>query len=177
MPIILDTNCFANVFSAKSTKHEEFKPVLEWVKKGKGIFVYGGSKYIQELRTASKYLRIFRLLKDIKKIHEGNKEEIDKWEKEIKEKIKDQAFNDHHLSAIVIVTKCRIICSDDITSIKFVTNRDLYPKGIKKPKYYTGKKNKDLLCDKYIDDTLEPLCQLNKENKEKFENILNRILT
>ena len=58
MAIIIDTNCIANVFSPKTANHSEFKPVLEWILLGKGLMIYGGSKYREELKKTAKYLPI-----------------------------------------------------------------------------------------------------------------------
>ncbi|OYU97400.1 MAG: hypothetical protein CFE21_03660 [Bacteroidetes bacterium B1(2017)] len=162
MPIIIDTNCFANVFSRNSTKHNEFEPVLKWIIEGKGLIIYGGSKYKEELKRASKYLTLFRLLKEVGKVVNTLDTEIDKLQSNIERIKKEEAFNDVHLLAISVITKCRVICSEDTTSIQFVTSREYLPKGSVKPVYYTSKKNLNLLCDKYVDKSLKPLCKINK---------------
>ena len=172
MAIIIDTNCFANVFNRKSTNHKEYRPVLDWIVKGKGVVVYGGTKYIEELRKAPKYLPIMRLLREIDKVIIGNTENIDRLQAEIEANRIDVDFDDPHLPAIIIDTKCRLICSEDKRSIPFVRNRDLYPNGIHTPSYYTGLRNKNLLCDNYIHDDLKPLCKLKKEQA----NLVGRLL-
>jgi len=123
MPIILDTNCFANVFSRTSEKHKQFEPVLSWVVEGKGLFIYGGSKYKGELMKAKKYLAIFRLLKEVGKVINKLDVEIDELQKKIEAINDSDLFNDEHLLAISAITKCRIICSEDTTSIQFVTDK------------------------------------------------------
>jgi hypothetical protein len=172
MAIIIDTNCFANVFSRNSANHEEYKPVLDWIVKGKGFIVYGGTKYMQELRKTPKYLPIIRLLKDVGKVFVGNSENIDRLQAEIEVNKVDEDFDDPHLPAIVIDTKCRIICSEDKRSIPFVRDRDLYPNGFYVPVYYTGFRNKDILCDNYIHDDLKPLCKLKKEQVDLVNGLL-----
>ena len=170
MAIIIDTNCFSNVFSRSSIKHKEFEPVLNWIINGKGIMIYGGTKYKEELRKAPKYLRLINLLKELGKVYIGADEEIDEYQSII-EKLRDNSdFDDPHLPAIVIVTKCRIICTEDIRSIPYVTDRKYYPKNYDLPVYYTTSKNKNLLSDKYVDKTLKPLCKLNKKQIKVFEN-------
>ncbi|WP_120489201.1 hypothetical protein [Bergeyella cardium] len=172
MAIIIDTNCFANVFDKKSANHQEYKPVLDWIVSGKGLLVYGGSKYIAELKKSPKYLPIFRLLKEVNKVIIGNTENIDKIQAEIESVWKDENFDDPHLVAIVIDTKCRLICSEDKRSIPFVRNQKLYPKGFQAPSYYTGSRNKDLLCDNYIHDDIKPLHKLKKEGSSKVNKML-----
>jgi len=172
MAIIIVTNCLANVFNRKSVNHIEFRPILKWIIKGKGIIVYGGSKYLRELKRTPKYLPIIRYLKDINKVYIGNCKRIDKLQETIEANRVDKDFDDPHLPAIVIETKCMLICSEDKRSIPFVKNSALYPKGFNIPLYYTSSKNKNLLCDKYIDNNLKPLCKLKKTQIAKITKLL-----
>lgn len=172
MAIIIDTNCLANVFSRKSENHKEYKPVLDWIIYGKGMMVYGGSKYIAELRKIPKYLPIIRFLREVNKVIVGNPENIDRIQEEIEANTKNKNFDDPHLPAIAIDTKCRLICSEDKKSVQFVKNQNLYPKGFQKPAYYTSSKNKDLLCDNYIHDDFKPLCKLGKKQFTLVEKML-----
>jgi len=172
MPIIVDTNCLANVFSRNTAKHSEFKPVLNWIIFGKGMLVYGGSKYKAELRIANKYLRIFRLLREVGKAINGNDKNIDQIQDKIESTKDSEKFNDVHLVAISIDTKCRLICSEDIRSIKYVTDRKYFPKGCLQPVFYTSSSNADLLCDKYVDSSLKPLCKIKKSIADQiFEKL------
>jgi len=172
MPIIIDTNCFANVFSRSSSKHADFEPVLNWVLNGKGLIVYGGTQYKKELSKSNKYQYIFRLLKQTGKVIDKCDEEIDAIQAEIEEKVGNKDFDDIHLLAICLVTKCRIICSEDVRSIKFVCDKEYFPKGFKKPVYYTSEKNKDLLCDKYVSDNFKPLCKIKNAAAQKiYQNL------
>jgi len=173
MAIIIDTNCFKNVFNRKSAYHKEFKPVLDWIIKGKGVVVYGGTKYTLELKKVPKYLPIIRYLRDVNKVIVGNCKNIDRLQAEIEAKKVDNDFDDTHLPAIVIDTRCRLICSEDKRSIPFVRNRDLYPSGICPPVYYTGSRNKDLLCNKYIHDGFRHLCKLKKEQANSVRQLLS----
>jgi hypothetical protein len=172
MAIIIDTNCFANVFSPKSNKHPEFKPVLEWILVGKGIMVYGGSTYKAELKRTPKYLPIIRLLRDVGKVLEGCQQTIDNIQAEVEDINDDADFDDPHLPAITIATKCKLICSEDTRSIKHVTDRKYYPKGFSAPSYYTSSKNRSLLTDNYVDKSLKPLCKMNKLDSERIKKIL-----
>ncbi|AEV31403.1 hypothetical protein Oweho_0383 [Owenweeksia hongkongensis DSM 17368] len=172
MAIIIDTNCIANVFSKKSDNHENFEPVLNWILHGKGLMIYGGTKYKQELSKTSKYLPIIRLLKEVGKAVEGCKEDIDKYQKKIEDLRDNKDFDDPHLPAIAIVTRCKLVCSEDTRSIAYVQNGKYYPKGFSTPVYYTSIKNKNLLTDKYIDNSLKPLCKLNKSMSETVSKLL-----
>jgi predicted nucleic acid-binding protein len=172
MPIIIDTNCFANVFTKTSVEHAEFEPVLEWIIYGKGMVVYGGTKYKEELKKSGKYLTIFRYLREVGKVILGSDENIDAYDESIKTKNIPKEFNDTHLTAIVIETKCRIICSKDTSSVKYVTDKQYFPKHCIPPVYYTSKRNSALLCDKYVDKSLKPLCKINKKQVKRINRIL-----
>jgi hypothetical protein len=172
MAIIIDANCIANVFSKKSAKHKDFKPVLNWILLGKGLMIFGGTQYKKELIKTAKYLPIIRLLKEVGKAIEGSAENIDEYQATV-EKLRDNMdFDDPHLPAIVVVTKCRIICSEDTRSIPYVQDGKYYPNGFTTPVYYTSAKNKDLLTDIYVDKTLKPLCRLNKLNSGRILKLL-----
>lgn len=172
MAIIIDANCVANVFSRRSDKHKDFKPVLNWILLGKGLMIYGGTQYKRELAKTAKYLPIIRLLKDVGKAIEGCTKDIDDYQKKVEDLRENTDFDDPHLPAIVVITKCRIICSEDTRSIPFVQDGKYYPNGFKTPVYYTSKKNKNLLNDKYVDKSLKPLCKLNKLDSERILKIL-----
>jgi len=175
MAVIIDANCIPLVFSKKNSGHEEFAPVLKWIMSQNGVMVYGGSTYEKELSKLSKYLKIIRFLREIDKAIVGNKENIDQLESEVEKKVSDKDFDDPHLVGIVIDTKCRVICSEDARSVKFVKRSELYPKGVPAPVYYTGSGNSDLLTDKYIDDSLKPLCKINKSTRKAVSKILSNL--
>lgn len=178
MCVIVDTNTFSPVFEAKNVKHAEFSPVLEWVLHGKGKFVIGGSKYMKELEKARRFLKLFATLAKYKtgKIVRLKDADVDKEQERIEKMITDPDFDDPHLPAMVIVSKCQIICSVDTRSVRFVTDSQLYPKGTKVPCYYTGSRNKDLLCDKYVDDRYKPLQKIPKTQAEEIEEHLGEML-
>ncbi|MEX0597690.1 MAG: hypothetical protein WD512_14455 [Candidatus Paceibacterota bacterium] len=175
MAVIIDASCIPLVFSKKNSGHEEFAPVLKWIMSQNGVMVYGGSTYEKELSKLSKYLKIIRFLREIDKVIVGNKKKIDQLENEVEKKVSDKDFDDPHLVGIVIDTKCRVICSEDARSVKFVKRADLYPKRVCVPVYYTGSGNSDLLTEKYIDDSLKPLCKINKSTRKAVSKLLSNL--
>jgi len=170
MPIIVDINALANVFDKSSEKHQEFKPVLDWIIKGKGKLVYGGSTFQRESSKTKKYRRAFNILKKINKTIEGNRQAVDQKEIENKKLIIDKDFDDPHIAAITCVTKCRLICTEDKRSIRHLKNKKLYPKGFVIPSFYTKPKNKSLLSDAHIDPIHKPISKLNKKNQGSINN-------
>ncbi|WP_405567189.1 hypothetical protein [Polaribacter sp. Asnod6-C07] len=172
MAVIIDANCIANVFSKSNEKHSEFEPIFEWIVRGKGIMIIGGSKYQSELKKLNKYNTIIRFLREVGKVYSGDKAKIDEHQLGIEELRDNEDFDDPHLPAIIIDTRCRIICSEDTRSIPYVTDSKYYPKGIKTPVYYTSSRNKNLLCDKYVDDSLKPLYRINKRYADKLTKMI-----
>ncbi len=162
MCIIIDTNCFSSVFSRTSASHSEFAPVLEWILCGHGKAVFGGSKYRQELNSAKHYLKIFRLLDTFNRLIKVDDNKVDAEQTRVEGIITHPDFDDPHLAAIVIVSRCKLICSVDTRSIPHITNRVLYNKQ-SVPKYYTGLRNRSLLCDKNIPQKYFP-CTKNAPN-------------
>ncbi len=177
MCVIVDTNTFGPVFNPNNDKHSEFEPVLNWVLHGKGKFVIGGSKYMGELKKATRYLRLFRILNTTKdKVVRLDNKMVDDEQARIEALITDTDFDDPHLPAMIIVSKCQVICSDDTRSIRFVTDSRLYPDGVKTPKYYTGCRNKNLLCDNYIDDRYKPLNKIPQNKADMLEQKMKSML-
>lgn len=175
MAIIIDTNCFSHVFNGSDKRHQDFVPVLDWIIKGQGFIVYGGSKYIQELKKCRKYHKVFNLLKDLKKVLYLKEKDryIDKKMEELYDKYGNEDFDDPHLPAIALATKCKLICSVDTRSMPYVKSSKMYPKGYTPPQYYTGKKEKHLLNDNNIDQRLlEYRKTLNKTQKEAIEKVI-----
>lgn len=176
MAIIVDTNCFSRVFCRDNKEHGEFAPVLEWIIRGNGFLVYGGSKYKQELKDAMKFMRFFNLLKAAKKAVSFDDDTIDKLQTKYEQLINDPDFDDPHLPAIVLVSKCRLICTKDRRSYRFVTSPGMYPKRFHVPMYYSGLQDVGKLTDKNI-----PKClmihrsRLNKNQKEIICRFLEQL--
>jgi len=71
---------------------------------------------------------------------------VDKIAAELKAQVPDVQFNDEHIVAIVIVSRCKVVCSDDKESYPYIRRADLYPKGMKRPKIYRSKSHNQMCC-------------------------------
>ena len=109
MCIVIDTCTFASVFDPNSRKHNDFRPVRRWIVSGNGKVVYGGTKYKQELRKTSKYLRIIAELSKASRVVAIPDESVDAKQREIEKAFNHRDFDDPHIVAIVIVSGCRLI--------------------------------------------------------------------
>ena len=149
MCIVIDTNSLSCVFNPINSEHDDFKPVLNWIAKGKGKIVYGGTSYEKELETAYKFVKIFSEFQKSNKVVVIEKVAVDNKEKEYKALVKHKDFDDHHIVAIIAISGVKLVCTNEKRAIPFLTNKQFYARG-KKPKIYTSKKNANLLCDSNI---------------------------
>lgn len=175
MCIIVDTNVFHLVFKRNSVNHKDFEPVLNWVVNGYGTLVYGGSKYDKELYNAKEYLKLFNLLKKIRKAEKAENLIVDDQEKIVEKILSTNRFNDKHLAAIVRVTGCKIICTKDKTSHKYLKDKRVYQGKGKVPSLYTRKEHSKLLCNKNIVNFCKPCFKLDKQERINFNNILKAV--
>jgi predicted nucleic acid-binding protein len=148
--IVIDTNTFSLIFNSQNVGHEEFRPVFQWIKSEReACMVYGGTKYREELKKASQYLRLFNEWKKIGKFVEINRQLIDQYENHLGGINNDRDFDDRHIVAIINISGCKLICTMDSRSMPYLKNRTFYVDG-KIPKIYSGSRNKDLLNKKNI---------------------------
>jgi hypothetical protein len=144
--LIIDANTIPMVFDAQSEHHHKFLPVLKWVTEGNGRIVYGGTKYKKELRLMTRYLRLIARLYTAGKVVILPNAPIDEYALNLKKIITSESFDDEHLVAIVATSGCRVVCTQDKTAHKYLVRQDLYPKGIKRPKIYSGASTHAKLC-------------------------------
>lgn len=152
MCVVIDTCCLSRVFEKENAEHSHFASVLTWVTApSKGSIVYGGSKYQAELEEARKFIKFINQLRTAGRAIRLDDAKVDKIAREVRKQINDRAFNDEHLVAIIIASRCCVICTCDKTAMPFLRNVAIYRKyQVKRPKIYSGKANKSLCSDKHI---------------------------
>ncbi len=163
MCIVIDTCAFASTFNINALDHSEFSPVLKWLAEGKGKIVYGGARYKMELGKARNYYKFFRTLERSGKVVLVDDTKVDRIEKQIQQIIASNSsyhqFNDTHIVAIIIISKCLLVCTKNLRHTKFIRRSEFYPRGIKRPSIYCGKRNENLLNDSYIANICKPTIQ------------------
>ncbi len=150
MCVILDVNVIPVIFDSKAKNHKDFAPIRKWITEGKGSVVYGGTKYGVELGRLKNFLRIIAELSRNGKLVVLPTEDVDAYALKLKSIVHDSKFNDEHLVAIVACSNCRIICTADKESHPYLCRKDLYPKGVKRPKIYSKSKHVKLCSDSNI---------------------------
>jgi predicted nucleic acid-binding protein len=143
MCIVIDTCALSVVF--KSTD-SAFAPVRKWILVGKGKMVFGGSTYTAELSKVGSILRFVAELSRQGKTVVLDKSAVDDAEKVIKEMEQSADFDDPHIVAIARVSRCRVVCTLDKRSDKFVRDRRFYAKG-SRPSIYRAISHSHLLCE------------------------------
>lgn len=178
MCIVIDTNTWSSVVDTSSADHLEFKPVFDWIfgEGGNGKIVYGGTKYLEE--TPHKYRKLLKLSMDRGRAKNVSTEEVDVCESELKQKLQHPDFDDPHIVAIIIVSKCKLICTNEVRAIPFFKdkNRILYPKRFTIPKIYHGASNKDLLVNKNIAKICLPCLKTSKTTSKEMGVLIQNIV-
>lgn len=170
MCIVVDINCLPAVLNKKDVAHPEFKPVLDWIQGGGGKLVYGGSTYIEELGRLKRCLAaVITLANKARTVHVPD-QEVDDKQNEIDKLCVNRQFNDSHLVAIIVVSRCRLLCSQDKNSFPFIKSNKFYVGNrppVKKPKIYTKRINEGLFVDANIADICKPCKKVNKSSKSR----------
>jgi hypothetical protein len=145
MCVVIDMNTLSCVFNPENKEHNEFKSVLDWIDNGKGRIVYGGSKYLSELEKMTHYRRILIDYRRKRKVIKLADDKVDQKQQELEAIIPNPDFNDAHIVAIIIVSGCRLLCSNDSSSYPFIREKKLYPPKFGKVSIYKGYADKNML--------------------------------
>src|SRR5215212_7875636 len=106
MCLIIDTCCLARVFDRKNSEHAPFAPILDWITVGKGRIIYGGTKYMKELSEARKFLGMVTELSRAGRAISLPQQEVDDFAAAAKSREPDSRFNDEHIVALVVASRC-----------------------------------------------------------------------
>jgi hypothetical protein len=148
--IVLDTNSFSSVFDPAARDYNEFRFVFQWVlKQGHACFIYGGTKYKNEVKQMLKYLKLVGELQKAGKFVEINGNMIDEYAVHLKEICTEKTFNDEHLIAILNTSGCKLLCTKDIEAMPYIKRKNFYFDE-KIPQIYSRSQNKELLNATYI---------------------------
>ena len=150
MCVVLDTNAFGPFFDKSNKDHDEYKPVIQWIAFGKGKLVYGGTAYKKEMAKATKFLSLFANFNRSGKTILLDDKNVDNWQKKVREIEPSDKFDDPHLIAIILESKCKLICTNDKRAMPYIKDNKFYINEAKRPSIYSSKRNADLLSDKYI---------------------------
>lgn len=152
MCVIIDICCLSRVFDKTNKEHADFAPILKWLTPpGKGNMIYGGSTYQRELGESARYIRFINQLRTAGRAIKLIDADVDRIQTAVQKKINDARCDDYHLIAMVIASRCCVVCTCDIRAIPYLTNTALYRDyHMKRPRIYMSKSNKALCSDRHI---------------------------
>lgn len=166
MCLVIDMNTVPCVFNRESDHHQDYAPVLDWIINGKGKMVCGGSKYWEEFKKISKYLRFLNQLNKAGKVVKVDDQLVDAKMNELKSLCSHRDFDDPHIAALLIISGCKVLCSEDERSYPFIKRKEWYPQGKRPPKIYKRtafSRASIILSDENIADICTPCLKLKKE--------------
>ncbi len=136
MCLIIDTNILHPVFDHTNSEHRFFSCIKDWLKtNAKTRLIIGGTKYKTEIRslTNGKYVAIYSQLRQAGRIIAEDDEVVDAKTIYLKSLEKDSSFDDAHVLALVVVSGCKILATNDQPFTRFAKMRKFYNKGQKPP--------------------------------------------
>ena len=171
--MIIDANVIPCVFSSKNLNHDKFRPVLKWLLYGKVKLILGGKLYTKEIIEKQKsYVPLLLELGKCNKIHFIDNTLVKLKADDVKKQESDNDFDDHHIIALSILSKAKVICSDDSRSFRFIKKMKEYDNECIVPKIYTSidhSPHTEILCDENICSNGEHKI-LNKSIADKLWN-------
>ena len=151
MCLVIDTNCVAIVFDGRNKKHKGFIPVLNWIN-CRGCMIYGGTKYNTELSGMPQYLPYIAELSRRRRTLQIADKKVDLIALRLKKRYPESIFDDEHILALVIASRCAVVCTDDNVAISYLKRSEIFkPEGLSIPSIFRGRKShRKLCCDKYL---------------------------
>jgi len=143
--VIVDTNTWPAVFDCNNGQHSEFAAVRAYILTTKASMAWGGSRYLEELRKASKYLGIHLELARGGRAIRFNDNAVDAAAAEANAKCQHRDFDDAHLIGLQVVSRATVIVSNDKRAYSFLKRKALYPKHHNRPKIYCKRQHSHLL--------------------------------
>jgi hypothetical protein len=149
MCLVIDVNAISKVFDPRNAEHDRFRPVALWVTSGSGSVIYGGTRYLKELGEG-RYLRLFTELLKARRAVRIDTRAVDDLAVKLKIKVPDKNFDDEHIVALVGLSRCCLVCTDDTKSLPYIRRSDLYPPGVKVPYIYRSLKHRKHCCSRLL---------------------------
>lgn len=168
MCIVIDSDVFSPLVNPHMRNHREFQPVLEWIVSGKGKIVYGGTTYEQEVSRHRNFREFLVQMEHKGKTVNVHCVDVDCVEISLSQAIQGPGFNNHHIVAIVLVSSCKLVCSNDTGLHALISTcysrgaRALIkkispnPGSIQCPKIYKNRRHRALLSDRNIAKCCQP---------------------
>jgi hypothetical protein len=153
--VIIDVNCMPSVLKRSAPDHARFAPILGWLNSRVGRIIYGGTKYKSELKNMTECLGLIANFERQGKLIRLSDAEVDRFALWAKRQVRARNFDDEHLVAIVALSECRVVCTDDKRAIPYLKRKAFYEAGARMPKIYNKRRHANLCCQ----DNIAPICR------------------
>ena len=149
MCTVIDADTFSYFCNQDSKKYRDFQPVRDWIENGNRKIVYGGTDYQNHLNNHGKFLGYLTEQDRGGKTERLDDTEVDRVTNAIRTKYTRTDFDDHHIVAIVLISRCKLVCSMDnglrnlidecySNSGRATIEHQLRIGGLRKPSIYSG---------------------------------------
>lgn len=145
MCIVVDTNAFSPVFNEACARHSQFVHVKNWIDRGRGFLVFGGTTFKKELERTYHYLRLVRQMKDSGRAVAIRDESVDAEEERVRALTQGTDCNDQHIIGLLSASRCPLVCSEDVRAFRYFKDRTLYPDDMDRVRIYRSSRNRALL--------------------------------
>ncbi len=113
MCTVIDADTFSYFCNSDSAMYSDFQPVRDWIENSNCKIVYGGMDYQNHLNNHKKFLGYLMEQSRKGKIERLNNSEVDRVTDVLKENYTSTDFDDHHIVAIVLISRCKVVCTRD----------------------------------------------------------------
>lgn len=111
MCVVIDTDVFGKISNGSN---KDFEPLRNWIRKQGHAVIHGGSEYARQLSKHSNFRRYLRGLERAgNRPHRLDNRKVDDTQVFLEEHFVSRKYNDHHIAAIMFVSGCRLISSND----------------------------------------------------------------
>ena len=144
--LIIDTNVLSCVFDPKNARHGQYREVLSFITRNRGVLAAGGTKYLKELGAIPAILKLFNQLRSSGQVRVFSAYDVDLEERRVAALAPPPGCDDQHIIALVCVSKARVVASDDRRADRYLRDRKLYSSGVRRPSIYRSARHRRLLA-------------------------------
>lgn len=117
-----------------------------------------------------RYLSLFTELVKANRAVKIDTRSVDDRESELRAKVRDEAFDDPHILALVGVSRCCLVCTDDVRMLPYLKRKDLYPPGVKVPRTYRSLADRKHCCTKTMVEVCPPRASAPTQRRKKAKS-------
>ncbi len=169
MCTVIDADTFAYFCNKDSELYNDFQPVRDWIENSRCKIVYGGTKYGKHLRDNPRFRSYLAEHEHKGKIKRLCRAEVDSATSIIKGNFSGIDFNDHHIVALVLITRCKLVCSRDnglknlidicySSSGSTIIKSQLRIRNLRKPSIYRSRGSAATIRSRTSTDNCGPCC-------------------